>query len=302
MSVSRLKLEIKFLRKKTFLSGIFKIADENLIRRQSTLACDQMFFECLNVLRVGEFVECGANDAYASKTVVKQGLRAVAIEANPITFAQLTEPNSEGVITVNKGLSDRSGKLEFYVPQDNSIAGSATFIPQKGIDYDVQKIDVVPLDEVLGQVGFGNKCNALWIDVEGFQEKVLAGADNYLRNANLKIIKIELENKSFFEGQLLSEQVDNIFYKYGFLPVFCDLQFGLQFNAIYVRKICIDEVITEIEKAYQTVRESHLGVKNMITKTKLRWYLSDFIKIFEIKTGVDLNGIVKRIRVFLKKF
>ena len=73
--------------------------------------------------------------------------------------------------------------------------------------------------------GLGSRKGALWVDVEGFQKEILHGARNYLKNPNLLLLKIEVETKIFFQGQILSEEVNEILEEHGFEPIFCDFEF-----------------------------------------------------------------------------
>jgi len=189
-----------------------------------------------------------------------KGINALAIEANPITFKNVTSKIDEKIKLINVGLGSDSGEIEFYVPKTNNTAGDATFNPRLNVEYDVMSITVKSLDDIIKSESIGKKATALWIDVEGFQKQVLAGASQFLNNQNCLLIKIEVENKAFFEGQILSEEVDTILHKCGFAPVMCDFEYGLQFNVVYVKKNYIDCLADIIQKSHYKISKNNITI------------------------------------------
>ena len=78
------KLSLKKIRQMGLWDRIFPDLSELWFRTISAQLCDDLFFECIDDLRIEEFVECGANDAYASKHLSIKGVSSIAIEPNPI--------------------------------------------------------------------------------------------------------------------------------------------------------------------------------------------------------------------------
>ena len=72
----------------------------------------------------------------------KIGLDALAIEANPETFQQVTPPENKKFKKLNFGLGSKAGLLRFYIPKKNRTAGNATFKPRKGKEYVSSNVNV----------------------------------------------------------------------------------------------------------------------------------------------------------------
>ena len=270
---------------------------EELLRKKSAQILDTFFFNCIDILNVKEFIECGAHEASASKRLSKKGVKAIAIEANPITFNKLTLLDSNKVQCFNVGLSDSEEEISFYIPTDDVMAGNATFQPKKFDNYVSKKIKVKKLDNLLNDCKFGYHPGALWIDVEGYQRQVLDGAKNYLKNPNLLIVKIELEQDPVFTGQSTSEIIDDKFKSFGFELIFCDDENGYQFNAVYLRKTSIDLIAKNLEKKVlelNTYNPNLIKILNVIFKDTRQSLLSFFkkkaIAIFGEKNGNKLSA------------
>lgn len=107
-----------FSNQKTQLSKkYFSKIREELLRKKSAQILDIFFFNCIDILNVKEFIECGAHEASASKRLSKKGVKAIAIEANPITFNKLTLPDSNKVQCFMLGWVILRKKLVFISQQ-----------------------------------------------------------------------------------------------------------------------------------------------------------------------------------------
>ena len=125
----------------------------------------------------GVFVDIGANVGFW--TLYFSGAfplaRICSVEANPSTF-QLLRENIEingfqNIITVQGGVSDDVGELPLYC-NDTGNRGGDSFA-----DYACRRsrrvmVDVRPLAEILIAVGL-ERVDAMKLDIEGFEEKVL---------------------------------------------------------------------------------------------------------------------------------
>jgi len=266
---------------------------EKLLRKKSVQILDIFFFNCIDILDVKEFIECGAREASASKRLSKKGVKAIAIEANPITFNKLTLPDSNKVLCFNVGVGDSEEEISFYIPTNDLMAGHATFQPKEFDNYENKKIKVKKLDDLLNDCKFGSHPGALWIDVEGYQRQVLDGSKNYMKNPNLLIVKIELEQNPVFKGQSTSEIIDDKFKSFGFELIFCDDQGGYQFNAVYIRKTSIDLIAQNLEKEVLELNRYNpnlIKILNIFFKkqTLLSFFKKKAITIFGEKNGNKL--------------
>lgn len=283
MSLTSFKVTLKNLRQLGFLDRCFPQLSERWFQTRSAEICDDFFYSCIRKLNIREFVECGAYDASACKEVSKLGIDALAIEANPFAFEKLTLASNGQYKSLNIGLSDCESKLTFYIPKNNKLAGYASFSKKLNCEYEKKTILAKTLDSVLQSEKYGDKLGALWIDVEGYQKQVLQGAQNYLKNQNLILIKIEVENKSYYNEQILSEDINLLLTENGFSPIFCDFEYGQQFNVIYLRQTAIDHIANEVEQATRLIRSSSISMLSVLTiflkpqlvkvKPIIIWYL-----------------------------
>jgi len=260
------------------LGRMFPLAHAKYIRRKSPGILDEFFFSVISKLDIKTLIECGANDARASKRVTQSGRRAIAIEANPVTYEKLTQKDAGAVEAINVGLSDTSGELEFYVPKGQDTAGDATFAPNPEFEYDAKTVPTRPLDDIMSDHDGLSHDFALWIDVEGFQRQVLDGGKTTFSSSKCKLIKIEVESEETFEGQILAEAVDDRLHEFGFIPVFCDREYDHQFNVVYMRKSDMDHVAPELLNAMNAMQNLVLGPIQLIRRLGSKRLLKAEIK------------------------
>ncbi len=148
----------------------------------------------LHLLRPGDlFVDVGANvGAYSLLASGVCGASSLAIEPIPDTFSELVRNICVNRLSKlanpqNLGIGSCSGKLTFTTQLDTMNR----VIEKKDIPFsnqDTIDVDVLSLDELLA----GLAPVLLKIDVEGFEQEILQGAQNTLRDPNLAAILIEL--------------------------------------------------------------------------------------------------------------
>lgn len=134
----------------------------------------------------GEYALVCANKA-------RKGI-VVAIEPNPLHFELLKRGiefnNFKNIILINKALSDRVCKMEFYIGNKH-LEGSSLFKPNvMGTDreYKTIQIDVTTLDKLLQELNI-HRIDILKIDSEGAELKIMKGAENILKNSpDLKML------------------------------------------------------------------------------------------------------------------
>lgn len=207
------------------------------IAKQTAVDLDSLFFYCIDMFRIEGIIECGANEASASIRANQLGLKALAIEANPSTFATVTPNPSDLFEKLNYGLSDKQSIQNFYIPKSNNTAGSATFYPKPGKAYRTVEVPTYTLDSVLSKYQITDRPYALWIDVEGMQKQVLRGALEALSNENCLIVKCEVEDFELFKNQgWLSEDICRYFSELGFDAIFRDFEYPYQYNVLFVKK------------------------------------------------------------------
>lgn len=207
-----------------------------LLSKSTAKRLDNNFFQILEGANVKSLIECGANEATASMRANSLGLQALAIEANPETFKKITPQSTNNFKKVNFGLGKKNSSLNFYMPKANHTAGSATFKPKSGVEYETTKVQVRALDQLLSNTRYIESPFALWIDVEGMQYEVLNGMLGTLKRNNCKVVKIEVEDLEIFSGQRwLSREVVKFFEDLGFVLAYRDFEYAHQYNLLFVR-------------------------------------------------------------------
>jgi FkbM family methyltransferase len=271
MNITLFKLRLFLNVKLKIKKKIFPLTRLLLLNKKSAQIADQFFFECIKILKIKQFIEAGAREAYASKKLALTGIEAIAIEANPLTFNMITLPNSNQIKCINCGVGAFKDEVNFYIPVNDLMAGNATFQPNEFDNYIIKKIKVEKIDDIINNNNFGHKLCALWIDVEGYQKQVLEGAQKILSNQNLLIIKIELEEVELFKGQSTAEVINDVLKKFEFEPVFCDDEYGCQFNCIYIRKFAINLIRPCLKKSLFELENFNpplLQTLNLLLQTK----------------------------------
>ena len=140
-------------------------------------------------------VDIGANIGYytliSAKLVGNKG-KVYAFEPEPNNFEFLVK-NVEinkytNVITIQKAISNKHGKIELFVDKVNW--GAASFSEnniqiQKG---GIVEVEAVTLDEFFENVVRDDKVDFIKIDTQGAEELIVEGAEKVFKNNNLKII------------------------------------------------------------------------------------------------------------------
>lgn len=287
-------------KKKNYLEICLPFTTKKFVSNQSIKILDDLFYSLLDKYKINTLIECGANEATASLIAVKKGLKAIAIEANPFTFNDITPKNIKNLTTINVGLGELEDNTIFYSPKNNKTAGSSTFVPRLNEEYDEINVNIKPLDNILNNLDVAYKPFSLWIDVEGYQEQVLKGSTQTLNNDNCKFLKIEVENiKIFTHQKWLSNDVDKYLSKFNFIPVFCDFEFDNQFNVLYVKKndLKISEKLINTNQI--NFLNKHLTFNLAL---KILFYKNNFLRELKAIVGKVIGmSAANKISKFLKR-
>jgi FkbM family methyltransferase len=209
------------------------------LRAHSAARLRRAFYDIVAAERPVAFIEVGAFEASASLEVRTRlpDARIVAFEANPKNHARLSREvdfAAKRVEYLNLAVSDREGALEFDLG-----ATGADGISKKGsvlrrtsaASVQLVLVPSVSLDAFFREA-MPASC-ALWIDVEGASRQVLAGAGEIL--ARSRAVMIEVEDREFWAGQWLAQDVDRFLRAAGFRLIARDHEYRHQHNAIYTR-------------------------------------------------------------------
>lgn len=150
-------------------------------------------------LREGATVlDVGAHFGHYASAVKKlsPGVRVFAFEPNPTTFKR-TEENARqfGFTAVNKGCSDKPGRLQLYDQYNNTASAHASLF--KEVFDDVHHFPCVAMDvEVVDLDSFAreqklDRIDLLKIDAEGCEIPILKGAAELLGGERVDAIQFE---------------------------------------------------------------------------------------------------------------
>ena len=124
----------------------------------------------------------------------------VAIEPNKNNFGILQKNvdmnvNSEKVILINKGISDKKGSANLILPKNiKHNVGAFSMIHNIKSDSIIEKIQVDTLDNIIAYLSL-EKINLIKIDIEGALVFALKGMINTLKITDKIIVEIFEENK-----------------------------------------------------------------------------------------------------------
>ncbi|HEV2083354.1 MAG TPA: FkbM family methyltransferase [Brevundimonas sp.] len=145
--------------------------------------------------------DVGANKGSYMYWLSRWAARVVAFEPQPGLAAYL-EQASRGLglnnVTIEaRGVSDRSGAFDFYLPSENSP--EASLVPIAGAR--TVKVPVVTLDETFAA---GERVGFLKVDVEGAELNVFRGAERILREDQPPLL-FESEQRHLRDGSSVSD-------------------------------------------------------------------------------------------------
>ncbi|MBL0749127.1 FkbM family methyltransferase [Nocardioides baculatus] len=198
---------------------------------------NDLFFALVDAARPDLFVEAGAFEAETSLHIARthSDCSVIAFEANPDNhahFARLREFDRNGVQYLNFALTDAPGPVTFHRQTVNgsTIVGHSSLL-ERSANHDgpVQPVTVqgVRLDDHTPDAARV----AMWVDVEGASGQVLRGAARRL--AACDVLKIEVEEEPFWEGQSLATDVISQLGDSGLIPVARDIEQPSQYNIVF---------------------------------------------------------------------
>tara|TARA_A100001011_G_C14272071_1_gene827418 strand:- start:112 stop:900 length:789 start_codon:yes stop_codon:yes gene_type:complete len=188
-------------------------------------------------------IDVGANHGhYALISSGICGTKSILIEPVKTTYDRLLmniEINMLNNVRIeNIGLSDDEGSLYFT----NNLGSMNRVVETKNLNFS-DEVKVSTLDKILSPK---EEPKVIKIDVEGYEKKVLLGSSKTLKNHNLNVIIIELNNSNsdygYHENDIISFLSQNGFkpYKYiypGNILIPIEKKNFNSFNTIFIRDI-----------------------------------------------------------------
>jgi len=203
----------------------------------------------LHKLNIETIVDIGSNEGQFIHTITKTlpNKKIFAFEPIKSCYQNLIANTKQyNIKTYNYGLSDVNGTSEINISNNlvsSSILGMKDMhknLYPESVYTEKETIELRRLDDVFANENLAENI-LIKIDVQGYEEKVLAGAPQTIRKAAAIIIETSFE--PLYEGQWLFENVYNYFSEAGFKFVgFADQSLSkttgvpLYGDGIFVRK------------------------------------------------------------------
>lgn len=221
-------------------------------RADSALMLREYFLLICETLNPGTFLELGAHAAEASVAFVERvGGKAIAYEANPYTFKDVTAKAGERGVEVRQlGVGATTGTLDMQIPllgDAKSVTPvQASFLRRsESVEYKTVPVAITTLDSIGSELDLSSGV-VVWVDVEGLALDVLHGGLSMLNNEYCLAVMVEVESINLWEGQARSVAVDALMTSLGFVPVMRDAEYEFQFNIVYVKSSAVGALDNQI--------------------------------------------------------
>jgi FkbM family methyltransferase len=200
--LENIKLNVFRVLRKPYKNKLFKDTHTNI---------ELILLSKLLAFKPWLFIDAGANRGefiFTAEKVLPSD-KIWAIEPLPY-FAEKLKALFPGIKVFNEGLSDADRQTTLYVPVNKGVPDdslSSVNKPGSG-GYNEYTIQCTTLDRLIKRNIVGKEKIALKIDVEGHEFKVLAGAEESIKNSIL-IMLIEIEERHH-PKRTLPEMIETI--------------------------------------------------------------------------------------------
>jgi len=168
------------------------------------------------------FIDVGANVGYHALLAARQlggAGRVAAIEASPAIFRTLQgnlalNDGTDGVRAVNMAASDARGSVRMHQGPPCNL-GQSTMVESRGFDLEAE-VPAAPLADLLEPREI-ETARLVKIDVEGAEDRVLAGMQGFLEKCPSEVeILVELSPAWWHDAQQTPQRVLAPFFEAGF--------------------------------------------------------------------------------------
>lgn len=225
-------------------AGMTKIKDR-ADRRASRDALQGLFVDLQKAIAPEITLEIGAMDATFSRTMAGMGIPAYAFEANSYNFARFGPKIQALGLPIHYNhlaICELDGEVQFQLRKEvggkeiSRIQGNNSLMLRNKdmgeVTYETITVPAAKLDTFLRTHDLHQKTFSAWIDVEGALSRVTAGFGNAF--AKCQSILVELEELSYWDGQMLYGEAMDYFIAQGFVPVARDFESRHQFNVLFL--------------------------------------------------------------------
>jgi FkbM family methyltransferase len=217
--------------------------------KESAKILNDVFFKLLiDFSPCSIFVEAGAFEGTASILMKKSvpNIKVYAFEANIDNFNHFKDSLSE-VEYHYSAISNYTGITVFKQQSHNTSTGMVfpkvrgnnslrTRTLDKETVYNYIEVPCITFDDFFeGKINKGDTIG-MWLDLEGTAYEALSASTSILHN--ISFLKVEVEDKQYWENQKLSEDVIDLLSNYHLIPIFRDFE-GVtvnQYNILFCNK------------------------------------------------------------------
>jgi FkbM family methyltransferase len=211
---------------KSWVNGILAPAKLQISRYRSEPALnrDKAMQQAFNGRSHPFVLDIGANQGQTVECILSQypNVNIVSFEPDPTAFAQLKSLQKNHKFTaLNIALGNTNSTLDFYV-LENLVSSSLlkpTAIEDVRVPYneEIAQVIHVPvrrLDDVLTENNLMQTIDLLKLDVQGYEDRVLMGADLALKRT--RFILVEANFVSVYQDTCLIDELCYLLYSAGF--------------------------------------------------------------------------------------
>jgi FkbM family methyltransferase len=167
-------------------------------------------------------LEIGANNGNDTKKFLKLFSRAkiYCFEPDPRMIKKFKKNiSAENVELVEKAISDREGKIQFYLsesknPKIRGMDSSSIKRPKNHLDFFPSikfnkkiKVETITLDKWIKENKI-SKVDFIWGDVQGAEKEMILGGLETLNNKT-KYLYTEYSNRKLYDGELNLKEIKN---------------------------------------------------------------------------------------------
>jgi FkbM family methyltransferase len=179
-------------------------------------------------------------------------IHVAAFEASPAVyrhFKRQEQFHKQNIAYLNLAVADVTGVAAFNLIEENEGLSMRNSLMDRE-DLSAQSVEVPAItgDAFIREHPAENI--ALWVDVEGAQEKVLKGFREALERQSVASLFIEVEQGRLWREQWSDAETINYLLRFGYVPVLCDAEYYApenrknQYNIIFARAADINERFT----------------------------------------------------------